>query len=144
MTNADGIRKRGRTPTGWTQVGVKTLPEQLARVDAWIAAQPDRPNRPEAFRRLIDLALAAEPAPLPGMSSAPRLALGDRVRSDTFGLGRIVSPPRAMVRADPTGPTGVVDAGWRVQVAWDAAEWGTIDVSENALERFDEPPTAKR
>ncbi|MEO9131726.1 MAG: hypothetical protein ABI240_11010 [Sphingomonas sp.] len=123
---------------------MKTLPEQLARVDAWIAAQPDTPNRSEAFRRLIDLALAEEPAPPLGTSPSPRFAQGDHVRSDTFGLGRIVSPPRAMVRADPSAPTGITDAGWRVQVAWDAAEWGTIDVSENALERIDEPPTAKR
>lgn len=32
---------------------VKLVPAQLASVDAWIEAQPDRPSRPEAIRRLV-------------------------------------------------------------------------------------------
>jgi hypothetical protein len=32
-------------------------PEQLAPLDAWIGQQPDRPARPEAIRRLIELGL---------------------------------------------------------------------------------------
>lgn len=37
---------------------VKLRPEQLARLDAWIADQPEpQPTRPEAVRRLMDAAL---------------------------------------------------------------------------------------
>jgi hypothetical protein len=32
-------------------------PDQLADLDAWIAAQTDTPSRPEALRRLAALAL---------------------------------------------------------------------------------------
>ena len=32
-------------------------PEALARLDAWIAQQDDTPSRPEAVRRLLDVAL---------------------------------------------------------------------------------------
>jgi hypothetical protein len=40
-------------------VGVRLQPDQLTRLDAWIAALSD-PNssRPEAIRRLIELGLA--------------------------------------------------------------------------------------
>jgi hypothetical protein len=34
--------------------------EQLDQLDAWIAAQPDAPTRPEAVRRLIAAALKAD------------------------------------------------------------------------------------
>jgi len=37
---------------------VRFQPDQLARLDAWIAEQGDAPSRPEAARRLIDKALA--------------------------------------------------------------------------------------
>lgn len=32
-------------------------PSPLARLDAWIAQQPDNPSRPEAIRRLVEKAL---------------------------------------------------------------------------------------
>jgi hypothetical protein len=32
---------------------VRVLPEQLAELDAWAAAQEDKPSRPEAVRRLM-------------------------------------------------------------------------------------------
>ena len=37
---------------------VRLLPAQAAAVDRWRKAQADHPGRPEAIRRLIDLALA--------------------------------------------------------------------------------------
>ena len=53
-------RKRGPKPTGkGVQVVVRLQPPGLAAVDAWIKAQPDAPTRPEAIRRLVDLALGA-------------------------------------------------------------------------------------
>jgi hypothetical protein len=52
-------KRRGPKPSGIGQlVGVRLLPEPLARLDAWIAEQPDpKPSRPEALRRLAMLAL---------------------------------------------------------------------------------------
>jgi hypothetical protein len=39
-------------------LAVRMPPERLARLDSWIAAQPDpKPSRPEAIRRLVDKAL---------------------------------------------------------------------------------------
>jgi len=41
----------GRPRVGATPVTVRVPPEQLASLDAWIAAQPEsRPSRPEAIR----------------------------------------------------------------------------------------------
>lgn len=52
------IRKVGRPATGvGTPVLVRMSPDQLARLDAWAATQPDAPGRPEAVRRLLDQAL---------------------------------------------------------------------------------------
>jgi len=52
-------KRRGPAPTGkGTPVQVRFQPDQLARLDAWIAEQGDAPSRPEAARRLIDKALA--------------------------------------------------------------------------------------
>jgi hypothetical protein len=40
---------------------VRMPPASLARLDAWIADQPEpKPSRPEAARRLIEMALAAQ------------------------------------------------------------------------------------
>lgn len=38
-------------------------PAALAGLDAWREAQPDKPNRPEAARRLIAKAIAADSRP---------------------------------------------------------------------------------
>lgn len=39
-------------------IGVRLQPDQLAALDQWIAAQDDKPSRPEAVRRLLANALA--------------------------------------------------------------------------------------
>jgi hypothetical protein len=39
---------------------VRLLPEQAAEVDKWRKAQSDEPGRPEAIRRLIEIALAVK------------------------------------------------------------------------------------
>lgn len=54
---ADIQKKRGRPPTGRTAVLVKMLPEQLARLDAWIEDQDAAISRPEAVRQLVEKAL---------------------------------------------------------------------------------------
>jgi hypothetical protein len=51
-------RGRGRPPTGIGKpVGLRLYPELERRVDNWASKQPDKPGRPEAIRRLIELAL---------------------------------------------------------------------------------------
>lgn len=49
--------KGGRPRVDATPITVRMPPDQLARLDAWAAAQPDKPTRPEAVRRLVDKAL---------------------------------------------------------------------------------------
>jgi hypothetical protein len=56
-TTKTASRKRP-SETG-TLIGVRLQPESLSRLDAWAAAQDDRPSRPEAVRRLIERGLAA-------------------------------------------------------------------------------------
>ena len=52
-------KKRGPPPTGkGTLIGVRLQPVPLAQVDRWAASQKDKPGRPEAIRRLLELALA--------------------------------------------------------------------------------------
>jgi hypothetical protein len=56
-------RGRGRPRTGIGKpVGLRLYPELERRIDAWASKQPDRPGRPEAIRRLIEVALKAEKA----------------------------------------------------------------------------------
>ena len=59
ITRTRKARGRGRPPTGSESIHLRLLPDQLASVKDWIAAQPKpRPSRPEAIRRLVDLGLA--------------------------------------------------------------------------------------
>jgi len=52
-------RGRGRPRTGIGKpVGLRLYPNLEQRIDAWASKQPDGPSRPEAIRRLIELALA--------------------------------------------------------------------------------------
>jgi hypothetical protein len=45
-------KRRDPAPTGkGVPVVVRLNPAQLADLDAWRAAQPDKPTRPEALRR---------------------------------------------------------------------------------------------
>lgn len=55
-------RARGRPRTGrGTPIMVRAGVGLLARVDAWIAEQPDpKPSRPEAVRRLVGAALGSD------------------------------------------------------------------------------------
>jgi hypothetical protein len=54
-------RGRGRPKTGIGKpVGLRLYPELERRVDQWASNQDDKPGRPEAIRRLIEIALAAK------------------------------------------------------------------------------------
>lgn len=57
---ADIGKKRGRPATGSTGILVKMLPDQLAALDAWISAQPEKVSRPEAVRRLLGSMLESQ------------------------------------------------------------------------------------
>jgi hypothetical protein len=51
-------KKRAAPATGkGTPIGLRLAPATLARVDRWAASQQDHPSRPEAIRRLVELAL---------------------------------------------------------------------------------------
>jgi Arc/MetJ-type ribon-helix-helix transcriptional regulator len=53
------VRKsaRGRPAVNATPITVRVPPEQLAKLDAWIAAQGSLISRPEAVRRILKEAL---------------------------------------------------------------------------------------
>jgi len=54
-------RGRGRPRTGIGKpVGLRLYPELERRVDQWALKQPDKPGRPEAIRRLIEISLASK------------------------------------------------------------------------------------
>jgi hypothetical protein len=56
-----GERDRsGRPRIGSTKLSVRMPPPQLARLKAWIKAQPDKPTLPEALRRLADKAMSCK------------------------------------------------------------------------------------
>jgi DNA-binding XRE family transcriptional regulator len=65
---------------GAQPVMVRLLPTQAAAVDNWKDSQADRPGRPEAIRRLIDVALLGPNASIPKVSirqiKAARALLG--------------------------------------------------------------------
>jgi hypothetical protein len=48
----------GRQRTKGTLIGVRLQPVPLAQVDRWAASQREKPSRPEAIRRLLELAFA--------------------------------------------------------------------------------------
>lgn len=48
----------GRPRVDATPVNVRFPPDQLARLDGWIATQGDKPSRPEAIRRIVERALS--------------------------------------------------------------------------------------
>jgi hypothetical protein len=54
-------RGRGRPKTGIGKpVGLRLYPELERGVDQWASSQADKPGRPEAIRRLIEIALTAK------------------------------------------------------------------------------------
>jgi hypothetical protein len=55
-------KSRGRpktTGTG-TLIGVRLQDTTLTRIDRWAAGEADTPSRPEAIRRLVDVALKSK------------------------------------------------------------------------------------
>jgi hypothetical protein len=56
---ATNAASRKRPAEAGALISVRLRPESLNRLDAWAAAQDDRPTRPEAVRRLIERGLAA-------------------------------------------------------------------------------------
>jgi hypothetical protein len=55
-------RGRGRPSTGLGKpVGLRLYVELEQKVDAWASRQTDKPGRPEAIRRLVEMGLANSP-----------------------------------------------------------------------------------
>lgn len=54
-------KKIGRPAVGAVAVNVRLAPDQLAKLDAWIAHQPvPQLSRPEAVRRILEARLVHE------------------------------------------------------------------------------------
>jgi hypothetical protein len=66
-------KKRGRPVTTGkgALIGVRVQPDPLARLDRWSKSQGDKPSRPEAIRRLIEVALASSD---PTKQTSPKAA----------------------------------------------------------------------
>jgi len=60
MSITSAKKSRGRPRVGAIPCNVRLLPEQAAALDAWRAKQPDKPTRPEAIRRLVEMGLKAK------------------------------------------------------------------------------------
>jgi len=74
ISNIRKKRGRGRPPVGAEPVMVRLLPHQAAAIDTWREAQRDKPGRPEAIRRLVEVALAGTAAPSKRSKGSTRLA----------------------------------------------------------------------
>jgi hypothetical protein len=57
ISNIVKKRGRGRPATDATPILVRMPPAVLESLDSWIAKQKDGQSRPEAIRRLVELAL---------------------------------------------------------------------------------------
>ena len=106
---------RPRSDIG-TLVGVRWSKPQLAAIDRWRHRQPDRPTRPEAIRRLVELPLASTTAKQQLSKGAKRKAAEmaeseiDRLVTDQFASGeerdqhkrRLIKGPREFrdIRSD--------------------------------------------
>lgn len=59
--SANKPKSPGRHPVDSEAVNVRFLREMITRLDDWRRAQDDLPNRPEAVRRLVEMALKRKP-----------------------------------------------------------------------------------
>ena len=68
-------KKRGPPPTGkGTPILVRIQPTSLKSLDGWISKQSDQPSRPEAIRRLVELALGRAKSKAPNKASVHKAA----------------------------------------------------------------------
>ncbi len=100
-------RSRGRPATGkGIQFGTRWPVEVLDKVDRWAAAQPDKPGRADALRRLVEMALSGA-ATVPPKS--PHQASD---KSDSEGKVERAGPiplPRQATQLKPNASTPAED-----------------------------------
>jgi hypothetical protein len=61
MSFRDNMKTRKSRPkTTGELIGVRIQPEMIGKLDDWRRGQEDLPGRPEAIRRLVELALKAK------------------------------------------------------------------------------------
>jgi ribosome-binding protein aMBF1 (putative translation factor) len=64
ISDSQKKRSRGRPRTGIGKpIGLRLYPKLEAMVDTWARLQPDKPARPKAIRRLIEIALKGSEMP---------------------------------------------------------------------------------
>ncbi len=77
----------GRPPTGAESVHLRVLPDQWAAIDAWISKQKDPAlSRPEAIRRLVELALKMDLQTLQDLKEAKSHAAKAKKLAAELGL----------------------------------------------------------
>jgi hypothetical protein len=57
ISGTEKKRGRGRPRLNPKSIHLTLVPDQLAGVDKWASGQSDKPSRPEAIRRIIELGL---------------------------------------------------------------------------------------
>ena len=60
MNGSTQKRRGGRPRIDAVPIMVRVAPDKVAALDAWRARQDDAPSRPEAIRRLVEIALRSE------------------------------------------------------------------------------------
>jgi hypothetical protein len=94
--------RKNRPPEPGTAILVRLQAEPLERLDDWAAQQQDKPSRPEAIRRLIDLGLSAHSARISRI-----VAAGDaRSRSEAAETARAAGAPASKVPAGSKADSG--------------------------------------
>jgi hypothetical protein len=76
MKSISSARKssRGRPRVNAVPINTRFPPDDLKRLDAWIARQVDKPSRPEAIRQLVEQALGGGTAKAGSRRKAADLA----------------------------------------------------------------------
>src|SRR4051812_33488589 len=94
-------KSRGRPRVDATAIGLRVPPEQLVRLDAWIARQPGpKPTRPEAIRRLIEA----------GLNATENSSVASDTGTDPAGSDKPArAKPAARARKPPSGQSGHTD-----------------------------------
>jgi hypothetical protein len=105
-------KKRGPLPTGQgIQIQVRIQPDKLAELDRWIAAQTDRPSRPEAIRRIVERVLgrSAHPKAANKRKAHKASELADRVAEHLVDESLPLEEQQRRKRAVTRGPKEFCD-----------------------------------
>src|SRR5215472_1123539 len=89
-------KKMGRPRVGSTSINVRLPPTELARLDAWAGAQDDKPSRPEALRRLMELTVQLPMDVIDAWASSKDLTRAQAIRA-LIDAGIVASVPHTKI-----------------------------------------------